>query len=131
MRWHDLVDDDLPVGQAKVRSRGVRHRGTTLGYHVEWNDATVVYISDHGQSSDDHRHDNEIPHEVLELCDGADLLIHDAQHTHNEFEHKRNWGHCPFEYAFARGSRSRRAAASRCSTIAPATTTVPSTSSSA
>ena len=99
LRWHDLVDDDLPVGQAKVRSRGVRHRGTTLGYRVEWNGATVVYISDHGQSSDDHRHDNEIPHEVLDLCDGADLLIHDAQHTHNEFEHKRNWGHCTFEYA--------------------------------
>ena len=99
LRWHDLVDDDLPIGQAKVRSRGVRHRGTTLGFRVDWNGATVVYISDHGQSSDDHRHDDDVPHEVLELCDGADLLIHDAQHTRSEFEHKRNWGHCTFEYA--------------------------------
>jgi phosphoribosyl 1,2-cyclic phosphodiesterase len=99
LRWQGLVDDDLPVGHAKVRARHVRHCGTTLGYRVEWNGASVVYISDHGQSSDDHRHDDAVPHEVLELCDGADLLIHDAQHTRPEFEHKRNWGHCTYEYA--------------------------------
>ncbi len=112
LRWHDLIDDDLPVGQAKVRSRGVRHRGTTLGFRVEWNGATVVYISDHGQTSDDHRHDDDVPHEVLELCDGADLLIHDAQHTRPEFERKRDWGHCTFEYALhvAREAGARRLA---------------------
>jgi phosphoribosyl 1,2-cyclic phosphodiesterase len=99
LRWHDLVDDDLPVGQAKVRTRVVRHVGTTLGYRVDWNGGTVVYISDHGQSNGDPRHDRDIPHEVLELCDGADLLIHDAQHTQPEFEAKRGWGHCTYEYA--------------------------------
>ena len=31
---------------------------------------------------------------MLELCDGVDLLIHDAQHTREEYEPKRHWGHC-------------------------------------
>ena len=36
---------------------------------------------------------------MLELCDGVDLLVHDAQHTAPEFEHKRHWGHCTNDYA--------------------------------
>ena len=36
---------------------------------------------------------------VLELCDGVDLLIHDAQHTTEEYELKRHWGHCTIDYA--------------------------------
>jgi ribonuclease BN (tRNA processing enzyme) len=36
---------------------------------------------------------------VLELCDGADLLIHDAQYTVDEFPAKSTWGHCTVDYA--------------------------------
>ena len=36
---------------------------------------------------------------VLELCDGVDLLIHDAQFTRREFEEKSHWGHCTIDYA--------------------------------
>ena len=36
---------------------------------------------------------------VLELCDGADLLIHDAQYTVDEFPAKATWGHCTVDYA--------------------------------
>ena len=42
---------------------------------------------------------NETAVTVLELCDGVDLLIHDAQHTNEEYEAKRHWGHCTIEYA--------------------------------
>jgi ribonuclease BN (tRNA processing enzyme) len=34
-----------------------------------------------------------------ELCQGVDLLIHDAQYTRPEFEQKSYWGHCTVEYA--------------------------------
>ncbi len=36
---------------------------------------------------------------MLELCDGVDLLIHDAQYTAEEFPRKATWGHCTLEYA--------------------------------
>ena len=36
---------------------------------------------------------------MLELCDGVDLLIHDAQYTQAEFREKAHWGHCTIEYA--------------------------------
>jgi ribonuclease BN (tRNA processing enzyme) len=43
--------------------------------------------------------DQEIPNDVLELCDGVDLLIHDSQHTVAEYEVKRHFGHCSVDYA--------------------------------
>ena len=43
--------------------------------------------------------DDFVPPGVLELADGADLLIHDAQHTCEEFENKRHFGHSSVDYA--------------------------------
>ena len=106
MRFHDTGDDDFPIATtAKVRSRWVRHVGPTLGYRVELGRAsrsrtsrtTVRAAAARQPSADDG--DDFVPQEVLELCDGVDLLIHDAQHTPAEFEHKRHWGHCTIDYA--------------------------------
>jgi phosphoribosyl 1,2-cyclic phosphodiesterase len=100
VRFHDAGDDSFAVGTgAKVRSRFVRHVGATLGFRVDWHGASVAYIADHGQGCGEPAHDEFIPHAVLELCDGVDLLIHDAQHTGPEFENKRHWGHCTHDYA--------------------------------
>lgn len=98
IRFHDTGDDHFPVGQAKVRSHWVRHVGPTLGYRVELNGASVAYISDHGPGCRDDA-DDFIPEEILELCDGVDVLIHDAQHTGAEYGAKKHWGHCTFDYA--------------------------------
>jgi phosphoribosyl 1,2-cyclic phosphodiesterase len=97
--FHDAGDDDFAVHDAKVRSRWIRHVGPTLGYRVDWHGVTVAYLSDHGQGCGVGQSDDFIPDEVLELCDGVDLLIHDAQHTPAEFEMKRHWGHCTVDYA--------------------------------
>lgn len=97
--FHDAGDDVFAVNDAKVRSRWIRHVGPTLGYRVDWNGASVAYLSDHGQGCGHGHADDHVPDEVLELCDGVDLLIHDAQHTPEEFERKRHWGHCTVDYA--------------------------------
>jgi len=112
VRFHDTGDDDFPVGGAKVRSRWVRHVGPTLGFRVEHHGVSVAYVPDHGPGCHPEHADDYIPHEMLELCDGVDLLIHDAQHTLAEYEPKRHWGHCTVEYAVhvARESGARRLA---------------------
>jgi phosphoribosyl 1,2-cyclic phosphodiesterase len=93
---HEIADDDFMVGGAKVMSRLIPHVGATLGYRVEWNGRSVVYISDHQMPSDGSH--SAWPN-ALELCAGADLLIHDAQYTPEEFAMKRDWGHCTPEFA--------------------------------
>lgn len=96
IRFHDVVDTELSIGQAKVTIRSVPHTGLTNGYRVEQDGVTVVYISDHQMPVDG---SSSITDDVLELCDGADLLIHDAQYTPAEFELKSHWGHCTVDYA--------------------------------
>jgi ribonuclease BN (tRNA processing enzyme) len=36
---------------------------------------------------------------VLDLCAGADLVIHDAQYTDAEFDDLPDWGHSTVDYA--------------------------------
>ncbi len=95
IRFHDVLDDDFAVGGAKIRVRPVPHCGPTVGYRIEWDGATVAYISDHQAPLALDR----VAEPVLELCDGADLLIHDAQYTRAEFAEKAHWGHCTVDYA--------------------------------
>ncbi|HWS48372.1 MAG TPA: MBL fold metallo-hydrolase [Acidimicrobiia bacterium] len=110
--FHDTGDDDFPIGTAKVRSRWVRHVGPTLGFRVDWNGVSVAYVPDHGPGCSPDDPDDFVPHEILELCDGVDLLIHDAQHTHEEYAPKRHWGHCTVDYAvhIAREAGAKRLA---------------------
>ena len=37
--------------------------------------------------------------EVLELCEGVDLLLHDSQYTEDEFVELFDWGHSTPAYA--------------------------------
>lgn len=97
--FHDTTDDDFAIGGAKVRSRGVRHNGPTLGFRIEQSGCVVAYIPDHGPGCSPDDADDYIPTAVLELCDGADVVIHDAQYTRGEFETRRTWGHCTVDYA--------------------------------
>ena len=95
----DTTADDFPVNGAKVRSRWVRHTDPTLGYRVELEGITVAYLSDHGPGCCPSDADDFVPEAVLELCDGADVVIHDSQHTVSEYQAKRHFGHCTVDYA--------------------------------
>ncbi|MGI9602549.1 MAG: MBL fold metallo-hydrolase [Acidimicrobiales bacterium] len=96
VRFHDTADDSFAVGPAKVLSRAVPHVGATNGYRVEWGGSSIAYIPDHQEPAHDHHH---VDDRVLELVDGCDVLIHDAQFTSDEFAGRAHWGHCSVEYA--------------------------------
>lgn len=96
LRFHDLWTDDLEVSTAKVRARPVPHTSATSGYRVEIAGKSIVYIPDHQQPIDDA---SKVADSVLELCDGADLLIHDGQYPQALFEQRAHWGHSTPDYA--------------------------------
>lgn len=69
-----------------VRSAPIRHKGgLTLGYRVERDGTSVVYMPDHDLREPDPG--------ALELAAGADVLLHDAQYTGEEIERYRDFGH--------------------------------------
>ena len=96
----DFVDLDdgeaVDVDGATVRAWSVPHVGATNGYRVEVDGVVIAYISDHQQPIDG---TDRIADGALALCEGADLVIHDAQFTAADFVRKATWGHCTVDYA--------------------------------
>lgn len=95
-RFHDVGDDEFEIGGIHVMSRLVPHVGNTLGYRVMVGGVSVAYVPDHQMPLDG---SFACTDGVMELVDGVDLLIHDAQFTPEEFAMKRDWGHCTPEFA--------------------------------
>ena len=96
IEFHDVVEETWSVGPARVTARSVPHVGRTFGYRVDWAGRSVAYVSDHQQPVDDSRW---VAESVLELADGVDVLVHDAQFTPEEFAQRPHWGHCTVDYA--------------------------------
>jgi ribonuclease BN (tRNA processing enzyme) len=105
VRYHDLVEGRLRVGDIDVTTRYLNHPALTLGYRLEADGVALVYACDHephsralatgadGISGEDRRH--------AEFLADADLVVHDAQYLASEYAHKAGWGHSTAEYALA------------------------------
>jgi ribonuclease BN (tRNA processing enzyme) len=89
-------DERIAIGDTKVTVRSVPHTGQTNGYRVEIDGFVVVYVSDHQEPIGS---PTLVDDGVLELCEGADLIIHDAQFTAAELAERPHWGHCTPTYA--------------------------------
>lgn len=106
--FRDLGEDRFAIGEATVRTQYLNHTAVTLAYRVTSGGVSVVYATDHepyaqtlwyteptrGQRSVVHQGDQR----HIEFLAGADLLIHDAQFTQEEYGQKLGWGHSPMEY---------------------------------
>jgi len=95
IEFRDFDADNFAIGNAKITVRPVPHCGTTVGYRIEWHGASMAYISDHQAPADM----DTVAESVLELCDGVDVVVHDAQYTPAEFAAKAKWGHSTPAYA--------------------------------
>src|SRR5450432_1948124 len=104
LHYHDLVEGTLEVGDIHVTTQYLNHPALTLGYRLEVDGVTVVYSTDHEPHSrirasgstepivgQDSRH--------AQFLADADLVIHDAQYTADEYPSKTGWGHSTIEYA--------------------------------
>jgi phosphoribosyl 1,2-cyclic phosphodiesterase/DNA-binding response OmpR family regulator len=103
IHYHDLVEGSLDIEDFKIFTHYLNHPALTLGYRLEADGAVVVYSCDHephsrtlatGQgeiTGQDERY--------ALFIKGADLLIHDAQYTAQEYPAKIGWGHSSVEYA--------------------------------
>jgi ribonuclease BN (tRNA processing enzyme) len=86
------------VDGARVVAAEIPHTDRTFGYRIDTGHATIAYLPDHQQPVDGGYH---VADAALALCDGVDLLIHDAQYVPAEFAKRADWGHCTVDYALA------------------------------
>lgn len=102
IRYHDLVEGSFSIGDLQVVTQYLNHPALTLGYKVEADGATMVYCCDHepnvpaaaSGTSEITGHDSR----HVEFLAGADLVVHDAQYTAQEYPARIGWGHSTAEY---------------------------------
>ena len=101
----------IAYGPISFTYQSVHHPGTTYGYRLQVNGKTVIYISDNEclylnkairqKYGELNREEQELYDAMqreeydseLALLQGADILIHDAQYTKEDYNRKRGWGH--------------------------------------
>src|SRR5437016_4136917 len=105
MSFHEVGEDTFQAGAMTVTTQHLNHTAPAVGYRLTAGGATVVYLSDHepwwphdpAQSMADLLiHPADRRH--VDFAAGADLLIHDAQYTSEEYPARRGWGHSTIEY---------------------------------
>jgi len=100
----DVGAEDFALdGGAKVRARWVPHLGPTLGYRLEVDGQALAYVPDHQAPPNG----DGVPDAVLELCEGVDVLLHDAQYSVEELARRADWGHSSIDYAVRVATESR------------------------
>ncbi len=89
----------LDIGPAHVRTAALNHPQGCLGYRISVDDRSVVFVTD-----TEPRQPGAADPAVVEFARGADLLIHDAQYTEQEYDGRsgcprHGWGHSTYDVA--------------------------------
>jgi phosphoribosyl 1,2-cyclic phosphodiesterase len=108
-RFAGLEPGEHVIEGFTVLAREVPHKGgRTFGYRVSDGTSSIAYMSDHGPVDAGPGADGlgEFHSAALELARGVDLLIHDSQHTAEEFPSCAHFGHSAIEYAVGLAERA-------------------------
>jgi ribonuclease BN (tRNA processing enzyme) len=99
---HDLASSPFDIGPFHIHSSLVCHPGPTVGYRIEANATNVVYLPDHEPALGLKNGRWPEPRWIsgYDLASEADLLIHDAQYTDEEYDRCVGWGHSSYRHAF-------------------------------
>lgn len=80
------------IGRVDVVPIEVNHPGGALGWKFMCDGKSVVHVSDNEPQ------DGEARKKIVSWMNGADLLIHDAQYSPEEYARHRGWGHSSYIY---------------------------------
>ncbi len=108
--FQELGEGTHEMDGARILAQYLHHPAMTLGYRIEADGASVVYLCDHEPFAETLSHESVAPgadagiaHEGdrrhARFMADAGLVIHDAQYTPEEYPAKKNWGHSTYEYA--------------------------------
>ena len=99
---HDVPLGTFEIPGLQVTAALVCHPGPTVGYRLDDGHSTLVYLSDHEPALGA----RDFPTVArwtsgFALAQGADVLVHDAQFSDDEYPHHVGWGHSSLSHAAA------------------------------
>ncbi|MEO8536345.1 MAG: response regulator [Betaproteobacteria bacterium] len=107
--FHPLTEGVHSIGGASVAAQFLHHPAMTLGYRIEADGVALAYLVDHEPFSIDLWRAGAPPGRIESILHegdrrhakfmaGADVVVHDAQYTPEEYASKKTWGHSPYDY---------------------------------
>lgn len=96
-RCGEGICDKSPGGRVKsvkCESIPLNHPNGGYGFKFRSGDKSFVFFPDNELRY--HHNCGVLLKDHVEFCSGADLLIHDAQYTEDEYQKTRSWGHSTF-----------------------------------
>lgn len=101
LHLHDLTGPEFEIGPFHIESSFICHPNPTVGYRITEGGSIMAYLPDHEPAlgGDAITSDPEWTSGYT-LAEGADLLIHDAMYTDQEYSSHKGWGHSSMRQAF-------------------------------
>jgi CheY-like chemotaxis protein len=102
LNFKTLQDPPLRVGSIEVYWEFMNHPGATVGFRFHVAGQKIAYVTDNeflkgylGRPHDIAEGSEllEPYKKIIDLVRGVDVLIHEAQYTHDEYPKKTGWGH--------------------------------------
>jgi diguanylate cyclase (GGDEF)-like protein len=100
LHYTELEEGFFRIGEVLVETQYLNHTAPTIAYRFSCDGATVAYVTDHepfwNSPGPLFHHPGDQRH--IEFLRDADLVVHDAQYTSDEYKTKLGWGHSPTDY---------------------------------
>jgi CheY-like chemotaxis protein/ribonuclease BN (tRNA processing enzyme) len=107
--YQDFAEGAHDLDGIRVSAQLLNHPAIALGYRVEADGASLLYLCDHEPYWEPLWDSNAVPGKVESILhdldrkharfmQGADVVIHDSQYTSEEYPAKKNWGHSTYAY---------------------------------
>jgi phosphoribosyl 1,2-cyclic phosphodiesterase len=97
IRFPARPEKEIHIGSTRIQSIPLAHPDGGYGFKLSENGRSFVFLTDNELG---YRHPGGLTAgRYAELCRGADLVMHDAQFTQEEYGRTRGWGHSTFQAA--------------------------------
>jgi len=100
LKLHEIDKSEFDIGPFRIQSRYVIHPGPTVGFRISHANKTFTYIPDHEPALGLHGivADKKWV-SGIDLANEADILLHDAQYTKEQYQQRIGWGHSSMDDA--------------------------------
>lgn len=115
LNFRSISEEEFSIFDAHVRTIYVNHPGFTVAYRIDYKGKSIVYVSDNEPFDKESasrmtnfepvvlkrflEHQGDPNQRIVDFAKGADVFIHDATYTPEEYVDKVGWGHSHYLYA--------------------------------
>lgn len=95
-RFDHLNEGSWEEDGVRISSMRIRHPSYAVGYRLEFAGRSICFVPDNELMGETYPTAPDWREKLVEFLGGADLLIHDAMYTEEEYPSRVTWGHSTY-----------------------------------